>query len=120
MVPFTHRMKNLPLLPALFILTMLKVTLALPHETLDEDDFIKFEFKSYDANGDDKISAEEIRTFYASSGEGETAQQEAVFTMAAFDGDLDGSLDEEEFRPWFNTHPDEAYRDGRRRRRQVA
>ena len=30
--------------------------------------------------------------------------------MAAFDDDNNGSLDEEEFRPWFNTHPDEAYR----------
>ena len=43
-------------------------------------------------------------------GEDETAQKESVFTMAAFDDDNNGSLDEEEFRSWFNTHPDEAYR----------
>ena len=97
------------ILPALFILSLFEAALGLPHETVDEEDFLKFEFQSYDANGDNRVSAEEVRAFYESSGEGETAQKEAVFTVAAFDDDVDGSLDEEEFRPWFNTHPDEAY-----------
>ena len=44
--------------------------------------------------------------------EDETALKEAVFTIAAFDADADGALDEEEFGPWFNTHPSEAYREG--------
>ena len=95
--------------PALLVLTVSEVAHSLPHEIVEEEYFLKHEFKSYDANGDKKISAGEIRSFYESSGEGETAQKEAVFTIAAFDDDIDGSLNEEEFRSWFNIHPDEAY-----------
>ena len=43
--------------------------------------------------------------------EDETALKEAVFTIAAFDEDADGALDEAEFEPWFNTHPSDAYRE---------
>ena len=101
--------KMMIILPALLILTLHDVALGRPLETADEDDFLKFEFKSYDADGDNKISAEEVRAFYQSSEEGEAAQKEAVFSMAAFDDDVDGSLNEGEFRLWFDTHPDEAY-----------
>ena len=52
----------------LFIITLFEVALGLPHETVDEEDFMEFEFKSYDANGDNKVSAEEVRAFYESSG----------------------------------------------------
>jgi len=58
-------------------------------------------FKSHDINGDSKISAEEVRAFSQGSGENEKMTEEAVFSLAAFDDDTDGLLNEDEFQRWF-------------------
>ena len=47
--------------------------------------------------------AEEVRAFYQTSGEDEKTTEEAVFSLAAFDEDTDGSLNKDEFQLWFQT-----------------
>ena len=41
-----------------------------PHEETapPDEDFVRFEFQSYDANGDKSVSADEITAFYRSAG----------------------------------------------------
>jgi len=95
---------------------------------LDEDEFLpwvdyeyspEFEFKSYDANGDKKVSAKEIIALEEISDEeeikaflaGDDADNKradlttkTVFTIAEFDNDGDGMINEEEFQLYFETN----------------
>jgi len=99
---------------------MMMATSSMAKFDVDEDGFLKEDefqswydneyellFNSYDANSDEKISVEEIKAFLAGDNDNKKSEnsiRETVFSMAAFDEDSDGMINEEEFRLYFNTY----------------
>ena len=76
-----------------------------------EENALAATFRSYDRNGDKKVSGSEIRMMYEDEGpcgrifgldEDNLEARKAVFRLIAFDDNGDGELNEEEFGSWYN------------------
>ena len=77
---------------------------------LSEESTLAATFRSYDKDGDKKVSSSEIRMVYDDEGPcgsgivglGSLEARKAVFRVMAFDENGDGELDEDEFGSWYN------------------